>query len=123
MSAAQAQAFWTLWRPDGAVHSHFIWRPQLRDAADEMVLEAAVNGQANGIVSFNHRDFADAPARFGLDLLLPATPSGGFVMTDTSTYPLRLPCSVKAAAEQSWPATKASASTNWWPRPWPRSWR
>lgn len=72
LSVAQAQAFLdavaALMEP---VHSHFIWRPQLRDAADEMVLEAAVNGQANGIVSFNHRDFADAPARFGLDLLLP----------------------------------------------------
>ncbi len=27
----------------------YLWRPQLRDAADEMVLEAAVNGHAAGI--------------------------------------------------------------------------
>jgi hypothetical protein len=25
------------------VETHFMWRPQLRDPADEMVLEAAVN--------------------------------------------------------------------------------
>lgn len=53
------------------VESHFIWRPQLRDPADEMVLEAAVNGQADAIVSFNHRDFGSAPAGFGVRLLLP----------------------------------------------------
>ena len=29
------------------VESHFIWRPQLRDASDEVVLEAAVNGRAD----------------------------------------------------------------------------
>lgn len=51
---------------------HFLWRPQLRDAADEMVLEAAVNGQAQAIVGFNHRDYANAPRRFGILLLLPA---------------------------------------------------
>ena len=27
------------------VETHFMWRPQLRDPADEFVLEAAVNGQ------------------------------------------------------------------------------
>ena len=50
---------------------HFLWRPQLRDAGDEMVLEAAVNGQAQAIVAFNHRDYGNAPAQFGVLLLLP----------------------------------------------------
>mgnify|MGYP003799719493 FL=1 len=54
------------------VRSWYQWRPQLRDPADEMVLEAAVNGGATVLVSFNQRDFGDAPARFGIVL---ATPS------------------------------------------------
>ncbi len=53
------------------VETHFLWRPQLREPSDEMVLEAAVNGQARAIVTFNQRDFGLAPARFGLDVLLP----------------------------------------------------
>ena len=44
----------------------------MRDAADEMVLEAAVNGHAQAIVTFNHRDYGNGPPRFGILLLLPA---------------------------------------------------
>jgi putative PIN family toxin of toxin-antitoxin system len=54
------------------VETHFIWRPQLRDPADELVLEAAVNGQAEAIVTFNLRHFGTAPMKFGVELLLPA---------------------------------------------------
>jgi predicted nucleic acid-binding protein len=54
------------------VETHFMWRPQLRDPADEFVLEAAVNGQAAAIVTFNRRDFGAAPARFGIAVLSPA---------------------------------------------------
>jgi putative PIN family toxin of toxin-antitoxin system len=50
---------------------HFLWRPQLHDPNDEMVLETAVNGQADAIVTFNIRDFGEAPNRFGIELLLP----------------------------------------------------
>ena len=53
------------------VDTHFLWRPQLRDPADEMVLEAAVNGQAHAIVTLHVRDFGAAAARFGVSLLLP----------------------------------------------------
>jgi predicted nucleic acid-binding protein len=53
------------------VKTHFLWRPQLRDPGDEMVLEAAVNGHADALVTFNLRDFGSAPSRFGVDLLLP----------------------------------------------------
>jgi predicted nucleic acid-binding protein len=45
------------------VETHFMWRPQLRDPADELVLEAVVNGQAAALVTFNRRDFGDVPAR------------------------------------------------------------
>ena len=39
---------------------HFLWRPQLSDPADEPVLEAAVNGQAAILVTYNVRDFQAA---------------------------------------------------------------
>lgn len=53
------------------VKTHFLWRPQLRDPGDEMVLEAAVNGAADALVTFNRRDFGDTAARFAIELLLP----------------------------------------------------
>ncbi|RLA16237.1 MAG: putative toxin-antitoxin system toxin component, PIN family [Gammaproteobacteria bacterium] len=55
-----------------AIQTHYLWRPQLRDPADEMVLETAVNGGVEALVSFNHKDFKNAPAHFGIALLLPA---------------------------------------------------
>ena len=54
------------------VEVHYQWRPQLTDTGDEMVLEAAVNGLADTIVSFNHRDYKEAPGRFGIRLRTPA---------------------------------------------------
>ena len=54
------------------VETHFMWRPQLRDPADELVLEAAVNGRADALVTFNRWDFGDAPAAFGIEVLTPA---------------------------------------------------
>jgi len=53
------------------VESHFVWRPRLRDPGDEMVLEAAVNGRAGAIVTFNARDYGTVPAEFGMRVLLP----------------------------------------------------
>jgi len=50
----------------------FLWRPQLRDPGDELVLEAAVNGRVAAIATFNRRDFRPAADRFGIDILLPA---------------------------------------------------
>ena len=53
------------------VYCWFLWRPQLRDPADEMVLETAINGFADGLVSFNLRHFGRAAARFGIPMLSP----------------------------------------------------
>jgi len=50
----------------------FLWRPQLKDPADEMVLEAAVNGQCSHLVTWNLRDFTQAAPRFNLQLATPA---------------------------------------------------
>ena len=53
------------------VPTHFLWRPQLRNPNDEMVLEAAVNGRADALVTFNVRDYGTAAAQFGVEVLLP----------------------------------------------------
>ena len=53
------------------VKIHFLWRPQLRDAGDEMVLETAVNGGADALITFNIRDYGEVPSRFGIEVLLP----------------------------------------------------
>ena len=53
------------------VEAHFAWRPQLADPDDEMVLDVAVNGRADALVTHNLADFAQAAPRFGLALLRP----------------------------------------------------
>lgn len=53
------------------VQVHFRWRPQLRDPADEMVLEAAVNARAVALLTFNLRHFQTAARLFGLPVLSP----------------------------------------------------
>ena len=53
------------------VKIHYLWRPQLRDPSDEMVLETAVNGRANLLITFNVRDYGTAPARFGIEVMTP----------------------------------------------------
>lgn len=50
----------------------YLSRPQLRDAGDEMVLETAVNGRADALVTFNIQDFKPAASRFDIQLLTPA---------------------------------------------------
>ena len=54
------------------VEVHFQWRPQTRDPNDEMVLEAAINGRANAVVTYNTADFASAAKRFKISVLSPA---------------------------------------------------
>jgi predicted nucleic acid-binding protein len=53
------------------VKIHFLWRPQLHDTGDEMVLETAVNGQADALVTFNTRDYGTTPARFEIEVMTP----------------------------------------------------
>jgi putative PIN family toxin of toxin-antitoxin system len=54
------------------VQVHFQWRPQTPDPNDEMVLEAAINGQADAVVTYNVADFAQAWERFEIPVLRPA---------------------------------------------------
>jgi putative PIN family toxin of toxin-antitoxin system len=48
----------------------YLWRPTLRDAGDDLVLEVAVAANCNAIVTHNVRDFAGIQ-RFGLELFTP----------------------------------------------------
>lgn len=47
---------------------YYLWRPYLRDAADEFVLELAVTARCDYIISFNQRDFAGIE-QFGIRVL------------------------------------------------------
>jgi putative PIN family toxin of toxin-antitoxin system len=49
----------------------FRWRPRLSDPNDDMVLETAVNENADAIVTFNQRDFEAAVRDFGCAVILP----------------------------------------------------
>jgi putative PIN family toxin of toxin-antitoxin system len=54
------------------VNVHFRWRPQLSDPADELVLDAAVNGHADALVTHNIRDLFVVEERFGIRVLSPS---------------------------------------------------
>jgi putative PIN family toxin of toxin-antitoxin system len=49
----------------------FLWRPRLRDPSDEIVLETAVNGRADRLVTFNLRHLGEAAREFGIRAALP----------------------------------------------------
>lgn len=53
------------------VETHFTWRPQLADPQDELVLECAVNGRANVLVTHNVKHLASGADKFGIRLMKP----------------------------------------------------
>jgi putative PIN family toxin of toxin-antitoxin system len=52
------------------VEIHYLWRPELSDPDDDMVLEAAVAGQCDCIVTHNTHDFQNA-IHFGIQIVTP----------------------------------------------------
>jgi predicted nucleic acid-binding protein len=54
------------------VRISYLWRPMLPDPNDDLVLETAVNGSTEVVVTFNRRHFEPAAARFGVEILAPA---------------------------------------------------
>ena len=54
------------------VRISYLWRPTLPDPDADWVLETAVNGHAEVVVTFNRRHFDPAAARFGIEILAPA---------------------------------------------------
>jgi putative PIN family toxin of toxin-antitoxin system len=48
------------------INLHFLWRPRSKDPDDDMVLETAINGQADVIATFNVRHLTAAALYFGV---------------------------------------------------------
>ena len=90
---------------------HYSWRPQLPDPTDELVLDAAVNGRAAALVTYN------LPFRTGGCAIWLAASSArrgarGNETMSKATYPLKLPASIKAAAARL--AKEDGVSLNQW---------
>ena len=89
----------------------FRWRPQLADANDEMVLEAAVNGRADALVTHKR-----APLRQGREDIRMTGPAAWRTVEGVkimkASYPLKLSASVKAAAGRL--AKEVGVSLNQW---------
>jgi predicted nucleic acid-binding protein len=54
------------------VRIRFLWRPLLSDTRDDMVLETAVNGRADLLVTFNQKDFVAASKGFAHETVRPS---------------------------------------------------
>jgi predicted nucleic acid-binding protein len=63
---------WLLRSEAAAAHRVSCWRPILADVEDDMVLETAVNGRADLLVTFNRGDFKSAAGTFALQIVSPA---------------------------------------------------
>jgi hypothetical protein len=79
VDAENALPFQTKWGPDIYLarcrwtRIYFLWRPNLRDESDNHLVELAVAGGAQAIVTRNKRDFRGAELRFeNLAVLMPA---------------------------------------------------
>ena len=55
-----------------SVRLAFLWRPLLPNVDDDMVLETAINGQADMLVTLNRRDFKPAVGLFDVSIVSPA---------------------------------------------------
>jgi putative PIN family toxin of toxin-antitoxin system len=58
------------------VQIRFLWRPLLSDPRDDMVLETAVNGRADLLVTFNQKDFLAAGRVFAHETARPSEALG-----------------------------------------------
>jgi putative PIN family toxin of toxin-antitoxin system len=52
------------------IRINFLWRPHLPDPDDDLILELAVSGQADAIVTYNQRDFVGCE-QFGIRVIGP----------------------------------------------------
>ena len=49
---------------------YYLWRPQLKDPGDDMVLELAVTANCNYIITYNVKDFKGIE-KFGIKAITP----------------------------------------------------
>lgn len=54
-----------------AVDIYFQWKPQLPDQDDEMLMEAAINGRVDAIITHNLKHFSEVAPSFGIRVLTP----------------------------------------------------
>jgi putative PIN family toxin of toxin-antitoxin system len=50
---------------------HFLWRPFLHNIDDDMILELAVAGGCDSIVTYNLKDFKNVEQKFGIKVISP----------------------------------------------------
>jgi putative PIN family toxin of toxin-antitoxin system len=58
-------------RTGEATRIYYLWRPFLSDPGDDMVLELAVAGGCDTIITFNVKDFKEVEPVFGIKIQLP----------------------------------------------------
>jgi hypothetical protein len=86
------------------IQLRFLWRPQLKDPADEMVLETAVNGSASRQVTLNLRHFGQAASKFGIMTMTPASAGGdpqSFLGRRRGPQPIHQCCSRREGFQRS----------------------
>lgn len=54
------------------VNLYFRWRPSLRDPGDDLIIETALNGSAQAVVTHNTSDFLPVKTQHGLQVWTPA---------------------------------------------------
>jgi predicted nucleic acid-binding protein len=54
------------------IQLRFLWRPRLKDPADEMVLETAIDGRADRLVTFDLRHLKAAAEEFAIMTITPS---------------------------------------------------
>jgi predicted nucleic acid-binding protein len=62
----------TLYELAEAVQVSYRYRPLLPDSDDDILLELAINGQADAVVGFNTKHFSEPLRAFGIEVYRPA---------------------------------------------------
>lgn len=50
---------------------YFLWRPNLRDEKDNFLMELAIAGRADALVTFNKKDFMESELKWEIEIMTP----------------------------------------------------